>query len=408
MEIEPQVKEEEKTEIEVQAPTHTLTKKRRVIVEPRLKPVSYKASDLKVGNSISRTPAAIINSMQFFTNEDNPLNRRGYKYKPCKPNPELKSTMYSTTDLPPYCVRPSYFDKSSGILLDTNVTSVSNTSGWRSIRSNVGVREGKWYFEFKVLSGNDGTGHVRLGVGRREASLEAPIGCDGYGYGIRDVNGQKVTLSRPKPFMDEGFKTGDVMGVLIDLPSLEDHYKSFEQELKAAENKFNVHGNIVRDQIPIKYKSSLYFEQFEFTPIENMTKLLNPIKVIGERLSSFDEDIQLPKIPGSSLKVYKNGKLMGTMFEELFSFLPIPGNLAQIQNQSFRDCDDGTLGYYPMISVYNQAVVEMNAGPEFALKELPQGVRPLCERYDEHVVEQWYFDLVDEVESQYLDGLEGQ
>ncbi|GME92582.1 unnamed protein product [[Candida] boidinii] len=54
-------------------------------------------------------------------------------------------------------------------------------------------------------------GHVRIGFARREASIEAPVGMDGYGYGLRDKTGQKVHLSRPSHFMKEGFGAGDVI-----------------------------------------------------------------------------------------------------------------------------------------------------------------------------------------------------
>lgn len=391
MEIEPQVKQE----TEIVRPV----KKKKVVVEPRLKPVPYKIQDIQSKTEILKTPASEVGGIQFYHNEEDPLNRRGFKYKPCKPNPMMKSTLYSTTDLPPYTVRPSFFDKATGIVFDESANKVTNSNGWRSVRTNVGVREGSWYLEFKIIKGNDekSNDHVRLGFGRKEASLEAPIGYDGYGYAIRDINGQKVTLSKPENFMNEDFKTGDTIGMLIELPSLDEHYKALNEARSY---------NVVRDQIPIRYKSSLYFEQFEYTATESMVKLLNPIKLFGEKLSSFDETITLPKIPNSKITVYKNGKLVGPMFEDLYSFLPIAGNVSQNQNTNYKNTDDGTLGYFPVISIYNKAIVEFNPGPDFELKTLPEGANPLCERYQEFVAEQWYFDLLDEVENDYLDKLE--
>ena len=90
------------------------------------------------------------------------------------------------------------------------------------------VREGKWYFECHILGGKTtgaggGTGgdvgnaHVRVGWGRREAQMDAPVGADAYSYGIRDVDGSKVHISRPKPYA-QGFGTGDVVGCMITLP----------------------------------------------------------------------------------------------------------------------------------------------------------------------------------------------
>ena len=62
-----------------------------------------------------------------------------------------------------------------------------------------------------------------------EASLEAPVGFDGYSYGLRDVDGRFMTISRrQKLCIENGFKTGDVIGFLIQLPSLEEHRRALE------------------------------------------------------------------------------------------------------------------------------------------------------------------------------------
>lgn len=420
----------------------TQAKGSKVIVDPRLKPIPYKQLDFSRQNKIAKHYHHTNKSIRFYNNEDCPVNKRGFKYKPCKPNPLFRSTLYSTTDLPPYGVRPSYFDKSSGIVFSDNMSYVSNSEqGWRSIRSNIGVSEGSWYFEFNIVNGHEapanardgavdsdnrsspatedeeeevyvnGDGHVRVGVGRREASLEAPVGFDAYGYGIRDIGGQKVHLSRPQNFMDEDFQTGDTIGILIRLPSLEEHQQHYRSQLEACQNRFNSDGNLHRDQIPIKYKSSLYYEQFEYTAIEKMSKLLNPFKIIGEKLLDPKESDQLalmdiPKIPNSEIIVYKNGKEIGPIFQDLYSFLPINDNLQQQANLNYRNTNDGTLGYYPMVSIFKNAIVELNPGPRFKVDSLPSDVRPLCDRYNHQVIEQWYFDIVDEVENQFLDELE--
>ncbi len=103
-------------------------------------------------------------------------------------------------------------------------------------RANVAAREGRWYYECKILSGVKrpaqspattnadltGGGHVRIGWARREANLDTPVGFDAYSYGLRDVSGQKVHMSRPKDFSpsNESFHEGDVIGLEITLPSL--------------------------------------------------------------------------------------------------------------------------------------------------------------------------------------------
>lgn len=406
-----------------------------VKVHPRLKPTPFESENFDVAPIV--TLEYQVQGISFVQHDDLPLNKRGFKYKPCRPNLAFPSNLYLTTDYAPHKVRVSYFDRSTGIACNNEMNAVTTQHGWLSARSNVGVREGKWYFEFDIVNANNESGksHVRVGVARKEAALEAPVGFDGYGYGLRDLNGQKITLSRPKPFMenDEGFSSGDTIGFLIELPSLAEQRNHNEQFAKDShstkrrkkagqlaadeeEKKLNLHLNIVRDQIPIKYKNALYFEQFDYTPTKQMDHLLNPVTVFGEKafLETVDKPPTLPTIPKSKITVFKNGTSHGTMFEDLYSFLPLnvdndaaasDANTKQQQNAAYRNTDDGSLGYYPMMSAFLEGVVSLNAGPDFKFP-IPAGSRPLSERYEEKVAEDWLFDVLDEAEAEYLDSFD--
>ena len=57
-----------------------------------------------------------------------------------------------------------------------------------------------------------------------------------------------------------------------------------------------------------------------------------------------------------------------------------------------------------MLSAFQFGVVNLNAGPNFEFT--PDPVKPLSDRYNEQVVEQYYWDLVDEVEAEYLDSFD--
>lgn len=479
-------------------------KEHNVVVHPRLKPVLFKNLDLRLPSKYmvtNKRPAGVVldpaelsevseepelgatssSAFTFYNSEDQPLNRRGYKYKPCTPNPLYTANLYSTTEIEPYTVHPSHFDRAQGIIFSQDMASISTVDGWRSIRTNIGIREGSYYMEFAIVNANNGRdrSHVRVGIARREAALEAPVGFDGYGYGLRDVNGQKITLSRPKEFMkglieDPGFHNGDVIGLLVELPSLNDHKRAVQafveerqreggtnkstttgtpghgfepapapqQPLKkkkrvnertptADDNnnedeptakKLRKFGNVMRDQIPIKYRNALYYEQFEYTPTKKMEHLLNPVTVFGEkaileRSTNEERDSparQIPTIPQSKVIVYKNGELVGTAYQDLYSFLPLDTenesiglsyNERQLQNPDYQNTDDGTLGYYPMVSVYQHGVVRFNAGPEFQYPP-PSHAKPLSDRYAETVTEEWLWDIIDEVEALYLDSFE--
>ena len=112
------------------------------------------------------------------------------------------------------------------MFLDETAHHVTTDKGFRMAKANVGVREGRWYWECKITSGipketgkpgaeEEARGHVRMGWARREATLDAPVGYDAYSYGLRDVAGQKVYMSRPKDFFPPGedIREGDVIGL---------------------------------------------------------------------------------------------------------------------------------------------------------------------------------------------------
>lgn len=485
---------------------HTSNSKQKahnVVVHPRLKPMPFKFLDVYPTPPPQpfQTPTNIKN-IQFYQVEDLPVNRRGFKYKLCRPLPVFTSNFYATTDLPPYDACINLFDRSTGILFSKDCKTITTLEGWRSARANVCIREGKYYFEFKIVKANDynddgndrnnaassgngagagsagaggaGAGnsgndkkdsHVRIGIARKEAALEAPVGYDGYGYGLRDIDGQLMFTSRRKKqcVYEDGFKTGDVIGLLVELPSLKEQkeqlnryveekkleipveHKSKKRKTKnkkstavgnaggaggvrdieqleqgvEANIKFNEFNNIVRDQIPTKSKGVLYYDQFEYTKTKTMDHLLNPVTVFGEKaiIEMDDKTKNIPIIANAQIRVFKNGIEQGTI-DDLYSFLPtniedvdemnLEANVKQLANPNYKNTDDNTLGYYPMISVFNNGVASLNAGPDF---EFPPNIqngtyKPLSDRYEEQVIEEWYWDVLDEVEAQYLDSFE--
>ncbi|CAO3592638.1 unnamed protein product [Absidia cylindrospora] len=61
--------------------------------------------------------------------------------------------------------------------------------------------------------------------------------------------------------------------------------------------------------------------------------------------------------------------------------------------------DDGTLGYYPAVSVYKGGMVSCNFGPDFQYSPSDAGSswKPMCERHSDYMVEECMWDLIDEV-----------
>jgi COMPASS component BRE2 len=103
-------------------------------------------------------------------------------------------------------------------------------------------------------------------------------------------------------------------------------------------------------------------------------------------------------LPGSYIRVYRNGRYIGTPFEDLYAFLPPASK--PLPALGGRELDDGTLGYYPAASCFKGGAVEMNFGPDWwdRPEEIGEGVRGMWERYEEQIAEDVVWDLVDEVD----------
>ncbi|MCJ1251928.1 hypothetical protein MMC30_009166 [Trapelia coarctata] len=398
---------------------------------------------------------------QFHEASEHVYNRKGFRYTHCIADPAFTfSQFHRLSETEPFSPRFDYEDASSHILFDERAQTITTEKGFRMARANVGAREGKWYWECKILSGVqpadqnepigaavDSSGHVRIGFSRREASLDTPVGFDAYSYGLRDVAGQKVHMSRPKDFMPPGEQIceGDVIGLEINLPSLTLHRKVVEGSYNKAvdvSDDVEPHGaeapDIIRDRLPIRYKSHLYFEQFEYQSTKELEELMNPSPIITANSTSTNAApnpnhalVALRTLPFSCIKVYKNGRYMGSPFTDLLAFLP-PASKPLHQVGARDGLDDGMLGYFPSVSVFRGGAAEVNFGPDFwypppdiippdgdvdmigvdsttnaptndaptSLKRL----RPLAERYNEQIAEDILYDVIDEVDLWAQDG----
>ncbi|MCJ1474411.1 hypothetical protein MMC13_003069 [Lambiella insularis] len=398
---------------------------------------------------------------QFYEASEHVYNRKGFRYTHCIADPAFTFTQYHRlSETEPFTPRFDYEDASSHIFFDGPARSITTEKGFRMARANVAAREGRWYWECKILSGvkraspegttlgtGDAGGHVRLGFSRREAAVDTPVGFDAYSYGLRDVAGQKVHMSRPKDFMPAGEQIceGDVIGLEINLPSLTLHRKVVEGSYNKAVDVLDdvePHAaeapDIIRDRLPIRYKSHLYFEQFEYHSCRELEELMNPSPVIAASSTSTTAApnpnhalVALRTLPFSCIKIYKNGQYVGTPFAELLAFLP-PASKPANQVGARDGLDDGMLGYFPSVSVFRGGAAEVNFGPDFwyppqeiaflsedvdmlgeptahsatrngtstSLKRL----RPLAERYTEQIAEDVMYDIIDEVDLWAQDG----
>ncbi|KAF9315853.1 hypothetical protein BG003_002593 [Podila horticola] len=346
-----------------------------------------------VANNIGNT------LVPFSTSNEHPYNRHRFKYVTCESDPLLQYMLYRQSANPTLSgVRLSREDMSPYMLIDDECKTITTEKGFRTVRANCGVREGRWYYEVTIdkggearYEGRDGA-HVRLGWARREATLQAPVGFDAYSYGIRDTTGEKVHMSKVGPY-GEPFKSGDVIGLYISLPP------------DGNEQSFFKHRRLRRS---FMFKGQLYFESVDYSPTKRYIEMAEyeatPIK------TNLDKPVPPPIIPGSKIVVYKNGVCQGVMWQDLHALLPIEQNEKEKEQLRF---DDGTLGYYPAISVYRNGTATANFGPDF---KFPPGKdpeaeaeckkstattniwKPMSDRWEENLIEECLIDLVDEVE----------
>ncbi|KAI0110124.1 hypothetical protein F4814DRAFT_425878 [Daldinia grandis] len=406
-------------------------------------------------------PAPDGSIIQFYETSEHVFNKKSFHYLHCIADPAFPSSFYyRQTEPEPYGAHISFEDAATHMYMDQSGRHITTDKGFRTARANVAVRQGRWYWECKITRGTiksnaDGSveshGHVRVGFARREASLDAPVGFDAYSYGIRDVQGQKVHMSRPKDFFPPGeeIKEGDVIGLEIQLPSEHLHRKVVQGQYNPAvdlldeEDSIMEAANIVRDRIPIRFKQHIYLEKIDYHTTKELEDLMNPSPAgpagsIGSRPPDRpNPNHQVPALrtlPKSCIRVYKNGVLIGTPFTDLLAFLP-PASKPQVQVGAREGMDDGMAGYYPAISVFRGGAAEVNFGPEFwypppefldsdgdgdvdmvdadtvtvAVPLAPSTgsldkIRPVAERYDEQIVEDVVADIVDEVDFWMRDG----
>ncbi|KAF7304655.1 COMPASS complex protein [Mycena kentingensis (nom. inval.)] len=397
--------------------------------------------------SISRGPFFLpaVEGSQYFKTDLTGLNRIGFRYSPAGINPPGHTLPCRTIESNPTAFRISWEDRSSFVSVTKDGLGLLGGKGFRSARCNAPIREGRWYMEVKIGQGggehvqDDGKregAHVRVGFGRREAPLNGPVGLDGYSYGYRDKTGDKVTISRPRPY-GRPFSTGDVIGMYICLPP----------RRQADPEDRHDPARLKRERIAIDLKGQEVFEAIEYPQSKEMIALMDysaksstsaSIPSASKKATSGKLPERgprnapkntapnlrpLPTLPNSHIAFFLNGECQGVAFEELYDYLQLRQTASSrkgkerkrgregVKEHTDNPFDDGTLGYYPFISLFNEASVQLNPGPDFAFPppanidkllfpDRPesdnQRWRPCSERYPEFMKEQWELDALEE------------
>lgn len=340
-------------------------------------------------------------------------NTKGFRYNHCVADPLfLHKQYYRASEVAPYSPHMSIEDSDRLIHFDESCEYITNEKGWRTSRANVFAREGSLYYEVKVIRGvkvdsipappsGEPTPqpHIRAGWARREAPNDAPIGFDGYSYGIADNRLNTMHRSRPgrifipqpkksaskkrkadevnaQEVPEQHLREGDVLGLLITLPSISLQKKVLEGIYNPAvdvtdgfEDPAPAHmTDIIRDRIPVAYRGNMYFESFEYgatKPMESYSDRSPLTSINAPKPHPNHEEPALRSLPGSSIRVWLNGKEVGTAFEGLLGFLPPASSTGQSFAPSRKDLDDGSLGYYPAVSAFAGGIAQVNLGPNW-------------------------------------------
>lgn len=379
-----------------------------------------------------------------YTNPSRIVNKKGYNFVHAAADPSFPHMIYHRqSETGPFTARINFHDITSAVFVDRTGLHFTCESGWRSARSNVCIKTGKFFYEIKITKGipkgdladdyfDEPRPHIRMGYSRREASTDKPVGQDAYAYGFKDRKGEKMYLSRPRLCFPnhEDMREGDVIGLEITLPSEQLHKKVVDGIYNPAvdlQDDFTIPkeivSDVIRDRIPISFKGAPYFEYLNYESTKELEDFRSPMKgVVGSGTPDTPRPTHpvpcMRTLPFSSIKIYKNGVLMDEAFTDLLAFLP-PASKCGAAIAGKENFDDGGLGYYPMVSCIHGGCCELNFGPDFwcpppgyeaaedevdllgteqATAARSDTVKPVCERYTEQIAEDCVYDIIDEVD----------
>ncbi|KAI9291679.1 hypothetical protein K502DRAFT_344487 [Neoconidiobolus thromboides FSU 785] len=250
-------------------------------------------------------------------------------------NPDRPNPIYTTSiqmDKRSYC-------SSKDIIFSTDGLTVKCNKDYNITLANYGISEGTYYFEVRILDLPEDS-NIRLGIAQVSTPKDVPLGYDGFSYSYRANPGTLFHRSRPFD-VNKGYCEGDVVGVLIHLPQLNEierkeiEFRVLDQAIGARQYSYEINPQLSSKINPIKVQCG-----------ENESELATPIPFPEQFDYNFQDPFlkfdQLPIHSGSQLCFFVNGELIDHSFLNLY--------LAK---------------YHPAISIYNGAKVKLNFGPQF-------------------------------------------
>lgn len=265
-------------------------------------------------------------------------------------------------------------DQNSCLLeVNTEASTLKGDKGYRTARATHSVKSGTWFYELEILKPPHANGHVRAGWTTSKADLEYPVGYAEDSYAIRDVDGSKVSRAYRQSYLQRGFgwnvrkqDAGDVLGVLIRLPEGVQHpwrYSRLSSELpsncsiptqKAATvSTGSVGAKLASGSTGKDAASAVVLSNSTCSSTKAARPPPGAISLSGAQAAMAHVQ-QAPSLPSSTPKThidapsdaeicfFVNGKTCGPAFTDI-----------RLKK------------YYPAVSLYMQAMVRWNFGPNF-------------------------------------------
>ncbi|KAI6170158.1 Set1/Ash2 histone methyltransferase complex subunit ASH2 [Aphelenchoides besseyi] len=247
---------------------------------------------------------------------------------------------YRIVNPPVVMISPN--DRAHQLKLDADGLTLTGNGGYAMARATHSVSYGRWFYEIEFLS-QPGDSHIRVGWARSHSVAQACVGYSKFSYGWRSLKGTAFHDGCGLTYSLPGFKQGDTLGCLIDLPDWEEQIENDRQigtMLPKSHKKNQV----------IKFKNNFFFEEHD--------------DVSGAVT-------RLKEVPGSKIEFFLNGRSQGAAFNDIY--------------EGF---------YFPAVSIFHDATIRCNFGPKFRYP-LPKKSMPMSARPEQVIVEQTLSDICD-------------
>ncbi|KAI6174635.1 B30.2/SPRY domain-containing protein [Aphelenchoides bicaudatus] len=245
----------------------------------------------------------------------------------------------------PSIVSLSPNDRAHQLKLDSDGLTVTGNGGYAMARATHPVSYGRWYYEVEFLT-QPGDSHIRIGWAQLHSVVQACVGYSKFSYGWRSLKGTAFHDGYGHTYSPPGYKQGDILGCLIDLPDWESQLQKNGRQMNSLLPDSH------KNQQVIRFKNHHFFEEHDNT---------------AEAL------LRLREVKKSKIEFFLNGRSKGVAFNDIYA-----GH------------------YYPAVSIFHDASVRCNFGPRFRYS-MPKNSQPISARVDQMQVEQALSDMLDTV-----------